>query len=80
MNGLNNINTAIASLNSNDFLRVILYRDESLNKETNCKILTASIKFIKDANVLKNVSFNVYKSSLNHCSWWVILLSVDKLL
>ena len=48
MNDLNNINTAIASLNSNDLIRVILYCDESLNKETNCKILTASIKFIKD--------------------------------
>ena len=48
MNDLNNINTAIASLNSNDLLRVILYGDESFNKETNCKILAASIKFIKD--------------------------------
>ena len=48
MSDLNNINTAIASLNSNDFLRVILYGDKSFNKETNCKILTASIKFIKD--------------------------------
>ena len=36
----------IASLNSNDFLRVILYEDKSFNKETNCKILTASIIFI----------------------------------
>ena len=48
MNNLNDINTAIASLNSNDLRRVILYSDESFNKETNCKILTASIKFIKD--------------------------------
>ena len=48
MNDLNNINTAIASLNSNDLLRVILYGDQRFNKETNCKILTASIKFIKD--------------------------------
>ena len=48
MNDLNNINTAIAPLNSNDLLRVILYGDESFNKETNCKILTAFIKFIKD--------------------------------
>ena len=44
MNDLNNINTAIAFLNSNDLLRVILYGDESFNKETNCKIQTASIK------------------------------------
>ena len=43
MNNLNNINTAIASLNSNDLLRVILYRDESFNKETNCKKLIANL-------------------------------------
>ena len=48
MNDLNKINTAIASLDSNDLLRVILYGDESFNKATNYKILTASIKFIKD--------------------------------
>ena len=48
MNDLNNINTAIVSLNPNDLLRVILYGDESFNKETNCKILTTYIKFIKD--------------------------------
>ena len=48
MNDLSNINTAVASLNSNDLLRVILYGDEGFNKETNCKILTASNKFIKD--------------------------------
>ena len=48
MNDLNNINTSIASLNSNDFLRVIPYGDKSFNKETNCKILTTSIKFMKE--------------------------------
>ena len=48
MNDFNNINTAIASLNPNDLLRVILCGDESFNKETNCKILTASLKFRKD--------------------------------
>ena len=48
MNYLNNITTAIASLNPNDLLRVILYGDKSFNKETNYKILTASIKFVKD--------------------------------
>ena len=47
MNDLNNINNATASLNSNILLRVILYSDESFSKETNCKILAASIKFIK---------------------------------
>ena len=45
---MNDINTTISSFNSNDLLRVILYGDESFNKETNCKILAASIKFIKD--------------------------------
>ena len=48
MNDLNNINTAIASLNPNDLLRVILYGGKSFTKETNYKILTASIKFMKD--------------------------------
>ena len=50
MNNLNNISTAIASLNPNDLLRIILYRDKSFNRETNCKILTGFIKFIKDTH------------------------------
>ena len=58
MNDLNNINTAIASLNTNDLLRVILYGDESFNKETNCKILTASIKFIKDTQCFEKSLFS----------------------
>ena len=57
MNDLNNINTAIASLNPNHLLRVILYGDESFNKETNCKILTASIKFIKDTKCFEKSLF-----------------------
>ena len=57
MNDLNNINIAIASLNSNDFLRVIFYGDNSFNKETNCKILTASIKFIKDTKRFEKFLF-----------------------
>ena len=48
MNDLNNINSVIVSLHPNDLLRVILYGDKSFNKETNCKILTAFIKFMKD--------------------------------
>ena len=48
MNDLNNINTAIASLNFNDLLRVISYDDESFNNKANRKTLTASIKFIED--------------------------------
>ena len=66
MNDLNNINTAIASLNSNDFLRVILYGDKSFNKETNCKILTASIKYIKDTQR--------FEKSLFHCIQTIIEL------
>ena len=39
MNDLNNINTAIASLNQNDLLlRVILYGDKNFDRETNCKV------------------------------------------
>ena len=48
MNNLNYINTAIASLNPNDLLIVIVYRLKGFNKKTNCKILTAIINFIKD--------------------------------
>ena len=48
MNDLNNINAAIASLNPNDLLRAILHGNKSFNKETNCMILTTSIKFIKE--------------------------------
>ena len=59
MNDLNSINTAIVSLNQNDLLIVILYGDKSFRKETNCKILIASVKFVEDNNVLKNLSFNV---------------------
>ena len=47
MNDLNNIHTATTSLNPNDLIRVILYEDKSFNKKTNCKILNATIKFIK---------------------------------
>ena len=57
MNDLNNINTVIASLNPNDLLRVILYGDESFNKETNSKTLTASIKFIKDIKCFEKSLF-----------------------
>ena len=48
MDDLNNINTAIASLNPSDVLTVIVYGEKHFNRETNCKILIASIKFIKD--------------------------------
>ena len=44
---LNNIHNAIDSLNSTDFIRVILYGDKNLDDVTNFKIITATIKFIK---------------------------------
>ena len=65
MNDLNNINTAVASLNSNDLLRVILYGDESFNKETNCKILAASIKFIKDTKRFGKFLFQCIQNIIN---------------
>ena len=49
MNDLNNINNAIASLNSKDLLSVIPCGDKCFAKKTNCKKLTATIKYIKDA-------------------------------
>ena len=55
MNDLNNINTSIGSLNSNYFLRVILYEKKKFNKETNCKVLNASMKFIKDTRFEKSL-------------------------
>ena len=55
INDLNNINTAVASLSSNDLLRAILYGDE--RKETNCKILTASINLIEDTKRIEKSLF-----------------------
>ena len=51
----------IASLNQNDLLRIILYGDKSFNKETNCKILTASIKFIKGTRRFEGSLFSCIK-------------------
>ena len=49
MDDSNNINNAIASLNSNNLLRVILEGNKSFDKKTNREILTTAIKFRKDA-------------------------------
>ena len=54
---LNKINTAIASLNPNDLITIILYGDKSFSKETNSKILTATIKFIKDTQCFEKFFF-----------------------
>ena len=56
-NDLNNINIAIVSVNPNYLLRVILYGDKSFNKETNWKILTASVKVIKDIQLFEKSLF-----------------------
>ena len=64
MNVLNNINTAIASLNPNDFLRLILYGDKSFIKETNCKILTTSIKFRQDTQRFEKSLFECIQITL----------------
>ena len=56
MNDLNNINTAMPSLNPNDLLRVILSGDKKLNLRL-FKVLTASIKFIKDGKRFKSYLF-----------------------
>ena len=65
MNDLNNINISIVSLNSNDLPRVILYRNESFNKETNYKILTAFIKFIKDTKRFEKSLFWCIQNVIN---------------
>ena len=81
MNDLNNINTAIASLNPNDLLRVILHGDKSFKKETNCKILTASIKFIKDTQRFDKSLFSCIQIIIELLQLISnILLLVDKLL
>ena len=55
MNELNNISTAISSLNLIDFIRQILYGDKNFNV-TNLK-KTATIKFIKTTKRFKEALF-----------------------
>ena len=47
INELNNISNAINSLNSTDFIRVILYGDKNFDNVSNFKIIAATIKFFK---------------------------------
>ena len=49
MTELKNINDAIISLNENDLLLVILYRNKNFDNNMNISVLTATIKFIKDS-------------------------------
>ena len=57
MNELSSINNAINSLNSTDFIRVILYGDKNFDNVTNFKIITATTKFIKTAKRFEEVLF-----------------------
>ena len=45
---LKNISDVIMSVNENDLLHVILYRNKNSDNIMNISILTATIKFIKD--------------------------------
>ena len=47
MNELNNINNAINSLSSTDFIRLILYSDKKFDNVANFKIITATMKTTK---------------------------------
>ena len=47
MTDLKNINDTIMSLNENDLLHVILYRNKYFDNNMNTSILTATVKFIK---------------------------------
>ena len=57
MNELTNISSAINSLNSIDFIRLVLYGDKDFGNVTNFKILTATIKFIKTTKRFEEVLF-----------------------
>ena len=57
MNELNNISNAINSLNSTDFIRVILYGDKNFDNVTDFKIISATIKFIKTAKRFEEALF-----------------------
>ena len=56
MNELTNISNAINSLNSNDFIRLILYGDKIFDV-TNFKIITATIKFVKTTKHFEDTLF-----------------------
>ena len=58
MNELNNISTAISSLNLIDFIRQILYGDKNFNV-TNFKKELQLSSLLKPQNVLKKLSFKL---------------------
>ena len=60
-------------------LEYFFIKTKVLTAKHNCKIPTATIKFTKAHNVLKNLSFNLYKLFFNYNSWSVIF-PVDRIL
>ena len=58
MDDLNNITTALASLNPYDLLRVILYGDKFFAKKLIARYQLHLSNLQKTRNVLKNLSFN----------------------
>ena len=60
MNELNNISNAMNSLNSTDFIRVILYRGKNFDNITNLKITTAIINFIKTTKHFEEAPLNYW--------------------
>ena len=57
MNELSDISSAINSLNSTYFIRVILYGDKNFDNVTHFKIITATIKFIKTTKRFEEALF-----------------------
>ena len=57
MKELNNISNAINSLNSTDFIRVILYGDKNFDNVINFKTISATIKFIKTTKRFEEALF-----------------------
>ena len=57
MNELSNVINAINSLNSTDFIKVILYGDKNFDNATNFKIIAAIIKFIKTTKYFEETLF-----------------------
>ena len=58
MDDLNNINTAVASLNPYDLLRVILYGDKFFAKKLIARYQLYLSNLQMTRNVLKSLSFN----------------------
>ena len=59
INELNNISDAINSLNSTDYIRIILYGDNNFDNVTNFKIISATFKFIKTPKRLEEALFKI---------------------